>query len=168
MITKTKVSLIVTVLVLLVATAALLLTLNNGNGSKDKKSDRTENTTSTTNQSSTPDSTQPELPSTTSNSNISISISSPVNDQSFENEMVPVRAIIYGATEGTCTATFNKQGSEDIVLNADVVQGPTYFTCAGFDVENTKFQSKGTWELIMEVDAPNGSAKSDTRKIVIK
>lgn len=119
--------------------------------------------------------TQPENPnaspqpsSYTGTSQISVSLSSPTNGQEFNNTTVVVRAILSGASSGTCTATFTKSGSNEVVVTAPVVQAPTYYTCSGFNVDRSQFTATGEWTLRLNVKADGAEGNSEPVRVVVQ
>lgn len=170
MIGRNKAKLAIASIAVLVVIAVIMFFIlkSNGDDSDSKPSKTTHSTTSTTKtQTST---SQPDQESTSTSlvlDGISISLSTPISNQKFKNETVPVRAIIEGTTSGTCKLKLSQKGSDDIELEAPVIAAPSYFTCQGFDVNPDQFQNKGEWTLELSVKSPDGKSGSETRKITL-
>jgi len=167
MIGRNKKALAITGIVILVIIllAIFLLTRDDSNTESNDSSSTTSSSLVKNNST-----TRPYIDLTTTSvvlDGISISLSTPFENQQFANETVPVRVIIAGATSGTCSLEFSKEGSASFELQAPVISAPTYFTCQGFDVEPDKFPAKGEWTLELEVSTPNGKSVSEKRKITI-
>ena len=100
--------------------------------------------------------------------NISINLSTPIDEETITSDSIPVRTIINGATSGTCTVTFEKDGSQDVKESAPVIQAATYYTCQGFDIDKSKFTSMGKWTMYVAVKNGNSNGKSEERTVTIK
>jgi hypothetical protein len=73
--------------------------------------------------------------------------------QDLTNTVV-VRALVSGATDGTCTLTFT-QGSHTLSRTAAVENKGNYYGCAGFDVPVSEFPVGGSWQAKLAVSAEN-------------
>lgn len=80
---------------------------------------------------------------------------------------VTLRAIVSGATTGTCTLSFSKTGQNPVELQAPLTQAPTYYICQGFDVPKTSFPIKGEWQVVVKFDSDSAQGQSETKAVVI-
>lgn len=170
MVGKSKTKLVVSGLAIFAVVALAFFFFLKKNPDSNESTIKNSQIKSTTTSINRTDSTRPLEESTTTSlvlQNISISLSTPFANQKFNNESVPVRAIIAGATTGTCELKFSKAGSKSFEFEAPIISAPTYFTCQGFDIEPSNFKEKGEWTLELSVNSANGKSVSEKRKIEI-
>ena len=163
---KATIAIVVAVVIIVLIITFLIINKDEEKTNSEKSSSK--NNTTTTVQASKP--TTPREESTTtvlSLDGVSISLSTPFEGQGFQNSPVTVRAIIEGATSGTCNLKFTRSGASSIELEAPIISGPTYFTCEGFDVEASRFTEKGEWELELKVNSNDGKSGSEKRMITV-
>lgn len=86
-------------------------------------------------------------------------------DQS--GQTIFVSATVDGATSGNCQLRLVK-GDKKIEKTATIGLQVSYYICRGFNIDISEFQEKGEWEATVEVSTPNGSGKSDLRRINIQ
>lgn len=75
---------------------------------------------------------------------------------------VSIRALVEGATTGTCTLTLSKSGQPDIVKTAPMAVQATYTICQGFDIPTAEFGAGGEWTASVKAEdgARGGTAQA--------
>lgn len=101
--------------------------------------------------------------STTQPSNVAVNITS--SGQS--GSTVYVNALVSGTTSGTCKLTMTKN-SKKVEKNAPIGFQVSYYICQGFNISSSEFAEKGEWEAVIEATGPNGSGRSEVRKVTIQ
>lgn len=107
--------------------------------------------------------TKPQAQSTPASSAVSVTISS----SGATEGTVYINALVVGSTSGTCKLTM-QNGSATITKTVGVGLQVSYYICQGFSIATNEFVSKGDWSAFIEISTPNGTAKSDTRKVTIQ
>lgn len=156
------------VLVALIIIGFFLVHSNDDDSSKnkdDKKSGTEQSSTSTTSQSS---SESTNATTTTKPSSFSVSVTTPVDGEQIDGDVVSVRTIVNGTSSGECTVTFSNSAYDDVQVTAPVGQVTSYSTCQGFDIDKSKFQGPGTWTFVVEVAHNGERASSKKQTVVIK
>ncbi len=74
-------------------------------------------------------------------------------DQEFE-----VRAYVTGtlSNDGTCTATFTKDGNRTVTKSVIAAPNVSNMSCATAKIPVSDFQSKGEWGLVVSYQSTNG------------
>jgi hypothetical protein len=109
--------------------------------------------------SSSPDQTQAQ----TTASAATVTISS----IGTSGQAVYVNALISGATSGNCKLTMTN-GSAKIERTAGVGFQVSYYICQGFSLPSSEFVPKGEWNALIELTSPNGTAKSESKKVNVQ
>jgi len=91
----------------------------------------------------------------------------PIITQAEDGDPVIVRAIIDGATNGTCTLTLT-QGDHKIEKTAPATVVTSYAGCEGFDVPKSEFPSKGEWSAVVSFQSNTASGVSQTVKVNVQ
>lgn len=107
--------------------------------------------------------TQPQSQAAPTSSAVNVTISS----SGVSDGMVYINALVSGSTSGTCKLTM-QNGSATITKTASIGMQVSYYICQGFSIAPSEFVPKGDWTAFIEVNTPNGTAKSDTRKVTIQ
>ncbi len=164
---KKKLSLLIIGAAVVIAIAAVFVLQSDLFTSNEKK--QVVNTSTTTVAGSVGTTSSTSSPNTQSPSpkKISVTLTTPINNDEYSGRPVTVRAILDGATQGTCTVIFSKKGEKDVTATAPIIQAPTYYTCEGFDIEESKFPSKGQWNVKVSVESSDARGESEQRKITV-
>ena len=104
------------------------------------------------------DEKKPEQPSS-----VTVNISS----AGFSNQTAFISAIVNGTTSGNCTLTM-QNGTAIIEKKADIGLQISYYICRGFNIPSSELVPKGEWNAFITVNTPNGSAKSEVRKVNVQ
>jgi len=87
--------------------------------------------------------------------------------QSGQGTSLNIRTIVDGATSGTCTVTFSKDGQTNVVKSFPVAFEATTSSCDGANVPVTDFPVEGTWNMSIIVSANNKTSAAATKDITI-
>lgn len=99
------------------------------------------------------------------NSNISVVITGFTQNP---DGIAVLGTIVNGATNGTCTATFTKDGGSTIVRTAPIGLQVSYYICKGFnDIPSSSFNPKGQWMVVVSVNSSQGTSDSESKFINI-
>ena len=87
-----------------------------------------------------------------------------INDAAQYGVNIEVRAFVQGVieTDGICTFTFSKSGSNSIVKTSSSLTNPTYTSCEAIVVSSSEFTQKGTWNLRIDYASPRSKGSSST------
>lgn len=168
---KSSVAIATSIILAILLIGAFFLFRNNSSDETKKSDSKKPSTTSKTSPKSNGGSSASTTDSTTDsgpdeNNNITIALNSPIQGQTFSGIIV-VRTVVTGTSEGKCTATFTQENSVDVVVEAAIIQAPTYKTCEGFDVDRSKFPRGGTWSVQVKVKSGKSEGKSEKREFTI-
>jgi len=117
---------------------------------------------SSVNKNSNQDS-QPQPQSTPAPSSVVVNISS----SGISGDSIFINALVSGATSGTCKLTM-QNGASVVTKSAGIGLQVSYYICQGFSIASSEFVPKGDWTAFIEVNTPNGTAKSDSRKVTVQ
>ena len=101
--------------------------------------------------------------SSTSASPVSVTVTSLGNS----SDNIYVNALVEGSTSGTCKLTLTN-GSSRIEKSASVGFQVSYYICQGFSVPSSELVPKGEWNALIELTSPNGTAKSEVKKVTVQ
>ena len=82
-------------------------------------------------------------------------------------QTIYINSLVNGTTSGTCSLTM-QNGSAVITKSTNIGLQVSYYICQGFSIASSEFVPKGDWTALIEVTTPNGTAKSESRKVTIK
>lgn len=99
---------------------------------------------------------QPPSNPSPSPSTITVSISRA--SQASPGEPLVIRAIVAGASSGTCTVTLTKSGQPTITKTFPITFAATYNTCDNSQINASDFSVDGDWQL--QVTAQGGATTS--------
>jgi hypothetical protein len=87
--------------------------------------------------------------------------------QNGQGTPLNIRTIVDGATTGTCTVTFSKDGQANIVKSFPITFEATTSSCSGADVAAADFPAEGTWKMSITAQANNKTSAAATKDITI-
>lgn len=83
------------------------------------------------------------------------------------NDNIRVTAIFNQATLGSCTVKFEKDG-QTVSESAQIVVGPSYYSCDGFLIDKSKFPATGDWDVWVTHIQDGKSSNSDKQRVTIR
>ena len=106
---------------------------------------------------------QEQAQATTSQGKAGVSISS----LGVSGQNLFVNALVSGTTSGSCKLVLSN-GSNKIEKTAGVGLQVSYYICQGFSVPTSEVVPKGEWNALIELSSPDGSTKSETKKVTVQ
>jgi cytoskeletal protein RodZ len=105
-------------------------------------------------------------PTTTTSSSLSVDIT--YHSFNEDTNKAVIRAMVDGATQGTCTATFKKSGYSAVTQTSNVELATSYYTCGKLELARSRFPAAGTWSVSVTLNSGGKSVTSSSETITIK
>lgn len=71
--------------------------------------------------------------------------------QDIEHGPLIISAILGNIVSGNCDVLITKEGSKDITVSSTIIRRGNYYSCDGFEIPITDFDSDGQWNIKIEV-----------------
>lgn len=124
-----------------------------------------QNNTSTTSPSSNESSDDPKTSTPSSDNQEQVQVR--VTQANQDGDTVYIRALVDGATSGTCSLTLTHE-SLSISKSAPFGAQANYVICQGFNIPASEFTQKGDWKVSITATAASGSLATTTSSITIR
>lgn len=80
------------------------------------------------------------------------------------DSQVIIRALVDGATSGTCTLTASKSSQTSVTKTAPIGVQANYSICQGFDIPTSEFPASGEWKISITATNASGQTSAAAEK----
>lgn len=87
-----------------------------------------------------------------------------VTTASVASDLLRIRALVNGTTEGTCQLRLT-QNQLLVEKSANIVLKGTVYTCDGFDIALSEFTAKGTWDYTLQLQTTAGVSNQEKGQV---